>query len=409
MAALSSLLGYCTNVHAGTDVDHVLNNLRACGLSVREELNVDSLGIGLWLSESAAVEALHASPLQRIREELHEMRLIPYTFNGFPQGDFHSAVVKHRVYQPTWWERARSEYTRNLIQLIDQLLPQGMDGSISTLPIAWGSPAPTEEQLVQSATYLTEIAIELNRLFESTGRTVVIAIEPEPGCALTDTSSLRRFFDDYLSAPRLSEYTASIVRKYITMCHDICHAAVMAEDQAYELRTNREHGIRVGKVQVSSAIAVEWDQLTAEDRSEALEQLSQFAEDRYLHQTMVIDPDGTKQLHEDLPAVLRDPKLRRGQWRIHFHVPIYLKGWGHLKTTQHEILKWIEIAKSSRASGQKATESGSPKDSTQGLYPHCEVETYAWGVLPDALRVPSLHHGIASELKWLRDSMGSMG
>ena len=250
MAALSSLLvGYCTNVHAGTDVEHVLNNLRACALPVREELRADSLGIGLWFSENAAVEALRAGPLQRIREQLHEMRLIPYTFNGFPQGDFHSAVVKHRVYQPTWWEHARAEYTRNLIRLIDHLLPPGMNGSISTLPIAWGSPTPTEEQLVQSAKHLVEIAIDLNRLFESTGRTIVIAVEPEPGCALTDTASLRRFFDDYLSAPRLSESTASIVRKHITMCHDICHAAVMAEDQAYELRTNHEHGIRVGKVQ----------------------------------------------------------------------------------------------------------------------------------------------------------------
>ena len=404
MAALSSLLvGYCTNVHAGTDVEHVLNNLRACALPVREELRADSLGIGLWFSENAAVEALRAGPLQRIREQLHEMRLIPYTFNGFPQGDFHSAVVKHRVYQPTWWEHARAEYTRNLIRLIDHLLPPGMNGSISTLPIAWGSPTPTEEQLVQSAKHLVEIAIDLNRLFESTGRTIVIAVEPEPGCALTDTASLRRFFEDYLSAPRLSESTASIVRKHITMCHDICHAAVMAEDQAYELRTNQEHGIRVGKVQVSSAIAIEWDLLTAEERSQALQQLSQFAEDRYLHQTMVIAPDGTKQLHEDLPAVLKDPTLQRGQWRIHFHVPIYLEGWGHLKTTQHEILKWIEITKLSE---QHVQDNAQPSGFTQWLYPHCEVETYAWGVLPEALKAPSLHHGIASELKWLRDSMG---
>jgi len=397
MATLSSLLGYCTNVHAGTGVDHVLSNLRGCALPVREELRTDSLGIGLWFSENAAVEALRAGPLQRIREQLHEMRLIPYTFNGFPQGDFHSAVVKHRVYQPTWWEDARAEYTRNLIRLIDQLLPLGMNGSISTLPIAWGAPAPTEEQFARAAANLVEIAIELNRLFESTGRTIVIAIEPEPGCALTDTASLRHFFDSYLSSPRLSESTASIVRRHITMCHDICHAAVMAEDQAHELRANQEHGIRVGKVQISSAISVEWDSLDAEGRSQAIHQLSQFAEDRYLHQTMVIDPDGTKQLHEDLPAVLKDPTLQRGQWRIHFHVPIYLKGWGHLQTTQQEILKWIELTKST---------SDPFKDTLQWLYPHCEVETYAWGVLPEALKAPSLHQGIASELKWLRDSIG---
>lgn len=401
MAALPSLLGYCTNVHAGTNVDHVLSNLRACALPVRENLKADSLGIGLWFSEGAAVEALRAGPLQRIREQLHAMGLIPYTFNGFPQGDFHSAIVKHRVYQPTWWEPARAQYTRNLIQLIDQLLPPGMNGSISTLPIAWGSPTPTEDQLTQSAKHLTEIAIDLNRLFEATGRHIVIAIEPEPGCALTDTASLRGFFDDYFSAPRMAESTASIVRKHITMCHDICHAAVMAEDQAHELRSNHEHGIRTGKVQVSSALSVDWEQLNPEERSQAVQQLSQFAEDRYLHQTMVISPDGAKHLHEDLPVVLKDPALQRGQWRIHFHVPIYLKGWGHLQTTQQEILKWIEL---DHSTGPNAHEKGPSNEGTESHIPHCEVETYAWGVLPEALKASSLHQGIASELSWLRDS-----
>ena len=34
---------------------------------------------------------------------------------------------------------------------------------------------------------------------------------------------------------------------------------------------------------------------------------------------------------------------------------------------------------------------------------HWEVETYAWGVLPDALRCPTLAEGIARELTWFRD------
>ena len=32
---------------------------------------------------------------------------MPFTFNGFPYGDFHQSVVKHRVYEPTWADAER--------------------------------------------------------------------------------------------------------------------------------------------------------------------------------------------------------------------------------------------------------------------------------------------------------------
>jgi hypothetical protein len=69
------------------------------------------------------------------------MGLVAYTINGFPQDDFHQKVVKHRVYRPAWWEPARLEYTRDLVRILDRLLPSGVSGSISTLPIGWGSDA----------------------------------------------------------------------------------------------------------------------------------------------------------------------------------------------------------------------------------------------------------------------------
>ena len=37
--------------------------------------------------------------------------------------------------------------------------------------------------------------------------------------------------------------------------------------------------------------------------------------------------------------------------------------------------------------------------------PHYEAETYAWGVLPEALQQPDLATGIARELVWLRDQI----
>ena len=75
----------------------------------------------------------------------------------------------------------------------------------------------------------------------------------------------------------------------------------MFEPQADVLQRYQSAGIRVGKVQVSSAIIVPADR---PDDSAAWQQLAAFAEDRYLHQTMHRHPNGDLQFFEDLPAAL---------------------------------------------------------------------------------------------------------
>ncbi len=61
----------------------------------------------------------------------------------------------------------------------------------------------------------------------------------------------------------------------------------MREDQGLQLQAYREAGIRIGKVQVSSAVQVDWDLLNEEGKKLAWDQLAQFGEERYLHQTTV--------------------------------------------------------------------------------------------------------------------------
>ena len=61
----------------------------------------------------------------------------------------------------------------------------------------------------------------------------------------------------------------------------------MFEEQADALQILKAAGILVGKVQVSSAIILPFDEIMPEQRAEAFHQLSLFAEDRYLHQTVV--------------------------------------------------------------------------------------------------------------------------
>ncbi|HUP80054.1 MAG TPA: metabolite traffic protein EboE [Pirellula sp.] len=390
-------VGYCTNVHAGRDLPSVMENLANHCHSIRKLVALDqALCVGLWFSEISAAQAIQSEQLARLKNKLAEFQLVPFTLNGFPQGDFHSQVVKHRVYKPTWWQPERLDYTLNLIQLLDQILPLGQIGSISTLPIAWGSPVPSRDQLRQAASQLVEVARALHKLFEHTGRKIVLAIEPEPGCYLTDSASFRMFYNQFLRSGVLPAGTSKIVGDYLTLCHDVCHAAVMYEDQKQELHQLQNDEIAVGKVQVSSAIQVEWETMSVPERNEAFNQLRGFAEDRYLHQTNRKNGTTSKcELVEDLPIALSSVSMPAdlvGQWRIHFHVPIYLQQFGLIRSTQNEITKLLDIF-------------SGPASQLPVFTGHFEVETYAWGVLPEAMRLGSLNEGIAKEILWLKNHL----
>lgn len=339
------------------------------------------MGLGLWLSASAARRLRDdAEALARFRGWLADGGLVPYTFNAFPYGDFHQEAVKHAVYHPTWWEPARLDYTRDVAALLDALLPEGRPGTISTLPIAWGAPAPSASRRAEAAKALRALAEDLKKLHETEGRHIRVCIEPEPGCSLQYGAEIVDFF-----ARDLGDSPA--VREHLGACHDTCHAAVMFEDQGEVLAAYREAGIVVGKVQVSSAIRVDWERLDPEGRAEALAQLSGFAEDRYLHQVLARHPDGTIEAHDDLPAALTGPIA--GEWRIHFHVPIDLERFGRLETTRDQIAPCLERI--------------------GAWWPEAQIEseTYAWGVLPEAIRVPDLSVGIARELAWLDGLLNS--
>jgi hypothetical protein len=376
--------GYCTNVHAGTDLEQTRANLERYALAVKRRFSPEApMGIGLWLAASAARKLAVERRVGEFAAWLAEVGLVPFTLNGFPFGDFHQPVVKHRVYEPTWFEPARAEYTRNLIAILHGLLPAGMAGSISTLPIAWGQPGPSPEQLRTAAAALRGIAGDLAGLERETGRLICLCLEPEPGCVLQYSTDLVRFFEDHL----LRGPDEAAVRRHLRVCHDVCHAVVMFEEQADVLRRYHSAGIGVGKIQVSSAVALALDRTPAAERGGAVEQLAGFAEDRYLHQTMVRSTPGDRPVfYEDLPVALCCADRGQGEWRVHFHVPIYLQRFGRLDASQGAIRECLRVA------------------AAEGTTDHFEVETYAWGVLPPELQQPDLAVGIADELTWFRHS-----
>lgn len=371
-------IGYCTNVHAGANWQQTRANLAEHATQVREQFAPDgTMGIGLWLSDQSAQTLIAEQGVAPFAEWLASHRLLPFTLNGFPYGDFHQPVVKHAVYEPTWWQEERRVYTERLIDILHQLLPASEEGSISTLPIAWGRPMPGPDALAAAGRQLKQLATYLADLEQRTGRLIHVCLEPEPGCVFDTTAGAIAFFERYL----LDGNDAERVRRYIRVCHDVCHAAVMFEDQADVFRTLHEAGIAVGKVQVSAAVSVPLAGAT--NRDAMLAQLRGFNEPRYLHQTVVCSPQGETTFYEDLPAALKEATTD-GEWRVHFHVPIYLPAFGHLRSTQPEIAAMLRAARQ------------------YSDVQHFEVETYAWGVLPPELKQPTLSAGIAEEMRWFR-------
>jgi hypothetical protein len=358
-------------------------NLQRYAVNVkRAHSPTEPMGIGLWLSSSAAARLMAQDAKSELAQWFHRAGLVPFTFNGFPYGDFHQRVVKHRVYHPTWFEPDRLQYTLNLVQIMHALLPDGMEGSISTLPLAWGRPPLQPAQWQQAAQQLLVVAQTLAKLYADRGRLIYLCLEPEPGCCLQYGNDVIRFFEDYLLRDGNEEQT----RRHLRVCHDVCHAAVMFEDQRQVLDGYDAHGIRVGKVQVSSAVRLDLTSLDDNLVEAAMDQLAGFDEQRYLHQTVICTIDDQQTFYEDLPAALQWLKTHRAQCRelrVHFHVPIYLEEFGCLSTSQADIRRCIEAT---RADPELL---------------HYEVETYAWSVLPAELAQPDLVQGIAAEMRWL--------
>ena len=375
-------VGYCTNVHAGATLEETRANLERYAVAVKRRFSPDAaMGVGLWLSASAARKLCAEQRVADFRDWLAGAGLVPYTFNGFPYGDFHKAVVKHDVYRPTWTEQARVDYTRDLIAIQHALLPPGMSGSISTLPLAWGEPRPDAAHLDAAAANLRKLADELAQLERETGRFLCLCLEPEPGCVLQLSDDIVCFFEKHL----LRGQDEAAVRRHIRVCHDVCHAAVMFEEQADVLKRYDAAGIAFGKVQVSSAVRAAFDELPAEERAAAREQLAGFNEPRYLHQTMVRETEGqAPKFYEDLSSALSAKRDPRGEWRVHFHVPIYLTQFGRLHAMQGAILDCLRTLAELKQT------------------PPFEVETYAWPVLPPELQQPDLAAGIAEELAWFQ-------
>jgi hypothetical protein len=387
-------LSYCTNIHPGESWPEVRANLERYLVPVRERVAPGRpFGVGLRLSAESARALAAPGTLDELRAFLDAHDLYVFTINGFPYGPFHGRPVKEQVYLPDWLDPERLAYTDQLADVLAALVPDGVEGTISTVPGAFAPRVGGEADQERMARALLDHVAHLVRLRDSTGRRVALALEPEPSCFLETIAQAVAFFERQLfSAAAVNRVSSSAglspgaaataIREHLGVCLAACHLAVEFEEPAQVLDALRVAKIRVPKVQVTAGLRV----VLREGDDATLDALGAFADDVYLHQVVERSADGTLTRHLDLPQALEAARSRRGQgtreWRVHFHVPVFRERYGAFEGTQDYVAELLRLVRE------------------RDVSEHFEVETYTWDVLPEEFRREGIVAGISREVEW---------
>lgn len=386
-------LTYCTNIHPGESWEETFEQLRKYLPAVKKRVaGEEPMGVGLRLSNAASRE-LSGKNMEAFREWLDGQGLYVFTMNGFPYGKFHGEKVKDLVHYPDWRTGERVDYTLRLFEQLSELLPAETEGGISTAPLSYkhwfANPTKITQALVRATYHVLMVAEKLAEIRESTGQMLHLDIEPEPDGLLGNTREFIQWYEEYLLPEGVKFFSArsgvrqsqseQLIRDHIRLCYDVCHVSVAYEDHLDMLNLLLEKGIGIGKLQLSAAMKAVFE----ENNNLIINDLERFNEPVYLHQVIARMQDGGYRDFYDLPTALKHFSPDHREWRVHFHVPLFVRDFGNLQSTQPDVIKVLN------------------EYAARPFSPHLEVETYTWEVLPGELRT-NLGDSIARELEWTK-------
>ena len=387
-------LTYCTNIHAGQSWQDIRASLDEYVPAIKSTVaQSQPMGIGLRLSGEAAAVARQPEALASFRDQLSVLGAYVFTINAFPFGPFHGVRVKEDVYLPDWRDRERVAFTANSAAVLAGILPDGIEGSISTVPGAFKPNGRSSEAVAAMARNLMMAVADLVDLKRRTGKHIALALEPEPCCFLETTDESIAFFEGALLKPETLDMLGGItgvgrseaeilLRRHLGICYDVCHGSVEYEDTVAALDRLLAAGIAIPKIQLSAAMRV-----PAMTKG-LIDAVMRYNDGVYLHQSIVRSGDNLSR-HVDLPDAVTafGEGQADGEWRIHCHVPVFLADLGEISSTRSDLVATL-------AALRQRTRSS-----------HLEVETYTWDVLPDNIRTGSKSADIAREIAFCRQEL----
>ena len=388
-------LTYSTLVHPADTWEQLWTSLTTYLPKVKARVSPNApFGVCIRLAApTASVLAENRTERAKLQRFLADNDLYVYTVNAFPYGAFKNTVVKEQVYEPDWRTEERTQYTINVADILSDIAAADISPSIQTAPLGF-KPNVTGPDVIASYTeHVLRVAAHLIQIEVRTGRTVTLAIEPEPHCFLETTDETVAYFTGHLysgaAAARLAKLAAipiaeahGALRRHIGIVFDIGHQAVGFEDIPVSLQKLVDAGIPIFKLQEVAAMHI--PQVT----QEAVDALAQYAKSVYLTQT-VQKKDGrlTKflNLEDAFAAWKNDPGPR--EWRTHFHVPVFLEDLGVFRTTRFALEQALQVHKATPLSRQ------------------LEIETYTWDVLPAHLKTGDIVDYVCREIEWVRGQL----
>ena len=386
-------LTYCTNIHAGESWQDHFEALKKNFPSIKKKISPNNaMGIGLRLSNEASIDLSNEENLDDFKKWLREQDAYVFTMNGFPYGGFHHTRVKENVHTPDWTTKERVEYTLRLFNILKKLLPEGMDGGISTSPMSyrhWFSPEQLKDAKEKATNNILDV-VEYLIEQSSQGKRMHLDIEPEPDGILETGDEFIEWLENdvmRLGIKRLAkkfniddDKARDLLKEHLCLCYDVCHFAIGFEEHEKVIDQLEQKGIKVGKIQISAALKKEMNS----ERKNIKEAFEKFDEPVYLHQVVAKKDNGELLRYPDLPEALQDYNNTAViEWRAHFHVPIFADNFGLLQSTQNDIVKVLKKQKQKRFTN------------------HLEIETYTWEALPQELKLP-LQESIIRELDWVK-------
>jgi len=376
-------LAYCTNIHRGEAWPETFDSLQRYTLAVRDRVCPRApYAIGLRLSDQASRELSDAKTLTTFRHWLDKNNCYIFTINGFPYGRFHGARVKEQVYAPDWTTPDRLDFTNRLFDLLAQLVPQGIEGSVSTVPCSFKEFIKTDEQARAMRENLWKCVEHIAEVSTRSGKLLHLGLEPEPLCYLETSAETVLFFQQMRGDREFDDRLG----RHLGVNYDTCHLAVEFEEANHAITQFRQNNIRISKIHLSSALRVR-------PTPEARRALAAFADDVYFHQVVERGADSRLRRYRDLDVALNSADAGDGrEWRIHFHIPLHSPATPLFNNTSDHIPGVLQELKE-----------------RPNLCHHLEMETYTWEVLPPELKNRSVIDQLAAEYEWTLKQLARFG
>jgi hypothetical protein len=235
-------LTYSTLVHPGDTWEEMWASLTTYVPKVKARVSPAApFGVSLRLSAVSAQTLVDsASERKKLKGFLADNDMYLYTVNAFPYGPFKNQVVKEQARL----RRERRDERRGGCRGFAAISP-----SIQSAPLGFKPRVTGPEVVAQFTHHVLRVAAHLVALTARTGRTVTLALEPEPYCFLETTDETVAYFTDHLYSGAAAAALARLagipiseahvaLRRHVGVVFDICHQAVVYENIAESLQNS---------------------------------------------------------------------------------------------------------------------------------------------------------------------------